>query len=248
MDLTSFQLVSFDCFGTLIDWEAGILGALRPVLASRGVEAGDDELLALYAELEHRSEDGARQEFRSYREVLGEVMEGVASHFGFHAAAREHDALADSMEHWQPFADTREALRVLKRRYKLGVLSNVDNDLFGPAKARLGVDLDYVVTAELCRSYKPGEKHWRVLRALCGLPKEKILHVAESRFHDIAPAKAMGYATVWVNRRGGAGRHGGGASEGAWDAHTYEATPDLEVPDLATFVRLCEAEWKIKRW
>lgn len=248
MDLTSFELLSFDCYGTIVDWETGILRTLCPILTIHGLQPADDELLHLYAQLEHEAQDPQAHQHRTYREVLGEVMGGLAEHFDLALTAREHDALADSLGSWPIFPDSGPALRTLGRRYKLAILSNIDNDLFAQTRAALGVDLQFVVTAELCRSYKPAEKHWRVLRALSSVDKDHVLHVAESRFHDIVPAKAMGIATVWVNRRGAAGKDLGGASEGSREILPFEAQADLEVPDLGTLARLCESDWQHKRW
>ncbi len=248
VDLTSFELLSFDCYGTIIDWETGILSALRPIMTTRGLNPADDELLHLYAQFEHEAQDPHAHEYRTYREVLGEVMAGFATHYDLALDAHEHDALADSLGRWPIFPDSRAALHTLARRYKLAILSNIDNDLFAQTRAALGVDLNFVVTAELCRSYKPAEKHWRVLRALSGVDKDRMLHVAESRFHDIIPAKGMGISTAWVNRRGGLGKGDGGASEGAREILPFDAQPDLEVHDLGTLARLCESDWSSKRW
>lgn len=237
MDLTTFKALTFDCYGTLIDWEAGILSAVVPILRARGVRAGEDEVLSVYGELEAGAE---RAEYRPYRQVLISVMHGLGTHYGLEFSREEREALARSVGGWPAFADTGDALRHLKRHYKLAVLSNIDDDLFALTRPKLGVDLDVVVTAQLCQSYKPGDKHFRVARALLELPREQILHVAQSKYHDIAPAKAMGYSTVWVNRRGAAGK---GADAGATPA--FESEPDLEVPDLATLARLVDhADWK----
>jgi 2-haloacid dehalogenase len=248
VDLTQFSMLTFDCFGTLINWERGILGTLRPILGARRIAIGDDEILRLYSAFEGDAEAAANVEYRTYREVLGEVMEEFGRHFSLSLTAVEREALADSLAEWPAFADTAAALRKIKRHAKVGVLSNVDDELFAATRGKLGIDLDLVVTAQLCRSYKPMEKHWKVARALTQLPKEKMLHVAESRFHDIVPARSMGYSTVWVNRRGGQGRVGGGASEGNREIVPYEATADLEVPDVETLARLVESAWGEKRF
>lgn len=237
MDLTTFKALTFDCYGTLIDWEAGILSTVGPILRARGVRVGDDELLSMYGELESEAERG---EYRSYRQVLIAVMHGIGTHYGLEFSRDEREAIAGSVGSWEAFADTGDALRHLKRHYKLAVVSNIDDDLFALTRPKLGVDLDVVVTAQLCHSYKPVDKHFRVARALLELPREQILHVAQSKYHDIAPAKAMGYRTVWVNRRGAAGKAG---DAGATPA--FESEPDLEVADLATLARLVDhADWK----
>lgn len=248
MDLTQFSMLTFDCFGTLIDWERGIVSALRPILEKRNIELPNDTIVRLFSAFEGAAEASANVDYRTYREVLAEVMDEFDRHFMLALAAVEHDALADSIPLWPAFADTSAALHRIKRRAKIGVLSNVDDDLFASVRPNLGVDLDLLVTAQLCRSYKPAGKHWKVARALTQLPREKILHVAESRFHDIAPAKAMGFSTVWVNRRGAQGKAGGGASEGDRELLAWEATADLEVPNLETLARLIESAWGGKRY
>jgi 2-haloacid dehalogenase len=214
LDLARFDALTFDCYGTLIDWETGLLGALREI-----AEADDDRLLSRFAEAERAIEAGP---YRSYREVLREVLRRIAP------ADTERDALARSLPDWPVFPDTVASLEALRRRYRLAIVSNVDDDLFAGTARHLRVPFDAVVTAQQVGSYKPAPAHFhRVLERL-SLPREKVLHVAQSRYHDIAPAKALGWSTVWVNRR--AGRAGSGATP------PQEAIADLEVPDLATLV------------
>jgi 2-haloacid dehalogenase len=225
MDVSRFQVVTFDCYGTLIDWETGILSAVRPVLASHGVSATDDEIICEYAALERRIEAGP---YMKYRDVLRAVIAGLGERFGCAPTRAECDAFAASVTWWPAFEDTVGALRSLQSRVKVAIISNVDEDLFAGTKKRLGLEPDFVITAERCRSYKPSRNNFETaLRVLAeaGIPKDCVLHAAESVYHDIEPAKAMGIATVWVNRRGS---RGPGAS-GAGDAHA-----DLEVRDLKT--------------
>src|SRR6185295_8472365 len=189
------------------------------------------EILSLYAELE-RDAEGARAiaaadrpddwrhlesqpPHKTYKQVLAEVMHGFRECYGVELNSQEVKSLAESVGRWPAFDDTAAALRVLKRHYKLVVVSNIDADLFAATKPKLGVELDGVITAELVKSYKPASRHFRAALALLGKPPERVLHIAESRIHDIVPAKAMGFATIWVNRRGAPeGRGGGTASEG----------------------------------
>ena len=225
LDLARFQALTFDCYGTLIDWETGLLGALRGIAAAHGARADDERLLRLFAEAEGAIEAGP---YLPYREVLGQALERIAASLGFPLAEGERDALARSLPDWPVFADTVPALEALRRRYRLAIVSNVDDDLFAGTARRLRVPFDAVVTAQQVGSYKPAPAHFhRVLERLA-LPASRVLHVAQSRYHDIAPARALGWTTVWVNRR--AGRTGSGATP------VKEATPDLEVPDLATLV------------
>ena len=223
LNFDDFEALTFDCYGTLIDWEAGLWDALRPVVASRGIEIGRDELLELYGELEAEAERG---EYREYRTVLRAVLQGIGKRLGFAPSADELGRFSESVKDWPAFPDSAAALRALKSRYKLAVTSNIDDDLFESSARRLGVEFDWVVTARQARSYKPSLNNFRLAFERMGLPARKILHVAQSLYHDIAPAKSLGLSTVWVNRR--RGREGFGATPPA------DARPDLEVPDLRT--------------
>lgn len=220
-DPKHFQVITFDCYGTLIDWESGILEALRPLRAAGGVAVSDERILSDYATLESTLQ---RDEYLRYRDVLRGVMRGLASRLSVSPGSADLDALADSLPHWEPFEDTVESLKRLRAHVRLGVISNVDDDMFVETAHRLGVEFDYVVTAEQVESYKPA--HANFLRALerVDVPRERLLHAAQSRFHDITPARALGITSVWVNRRSGRG----GATAPS------SAVPDLEVPDLRT--------------
>ena len=200
LDLSQFQWLSFDCYGTLINWEAGILGYIRRVLKGKECTVSDDRILNLYSEFEPR-----RQElpYRTYREVLAEVMRDFASEFRVEVSDDEARGLADSIRDWGPFPDTVDALRRLRSRYKLAVLSNIDDDLFALTAPKLGIELDALVTAQQVRSYKPSRRNFESLLKRLQMDKNKPLHVAESLYHDVAPARSLGIRTVWVNRRQG---------------------------------------------
>ena len=223
LDLSSFRVLSFDCYGTLIDWEGGILAALKPLLARHGVPASDGELLRLYGELEREGQ--GHQPFLTYRQVLSRIVAGLGERLGFRPEAEELGTLADSMKRWQPFDDTVSALRLLKKRAKLAIISNVDRDLF-EASSMLGVDFDWVVTSGEVGEYKPSLRNFRTALGRMGVPKGKVLHVAQSLFHDVEPARALGLATVWVNRAG------------ARSTPLREVRPDVEVADLRELVGL----------
>jgi len=227
MDFHRFTVLSFDCYGTLIDWETGILEALRPVLKARGVKLSDQALLALYGELESQIE---AEPYRPYREVLCEVVRRMGRRLGFMASRDEAESLPGSLGGWQPFPDTVAALRKLSARYDVAVVSNVDDDLFARTAPKLGVRLLALVTAEQARAYKPALAMFRLALDRIGRPVAEILHVAQSLYHDVAPARALGLSTVWVNRRGR--KRGPGATAPS------EARPDLKVPDLAALARL----------
>jgi 2-haloacid dehalogenase len=230
LDFDRYEYLTFDCYGTLIDWERGILTAIHPVLAKHGVAISDDELLERYGELESAAEGG---EYHSYKETLATVMDGFARHYDFTLAPGERESLAVSVGDWPPFADTVEALGVLAGRYKLVILSNIDDDLFALSAKHLKVPFAAVITAQQVGSYKPNHGHFRVALDRLGVSKERILHVAQSLFHDIVPAKEVGLATVWVNRRHD--RSGFGATPAA------AARPDLEVPDLRTLAGMTKS-------
>jgi 2-haloacid dehalogenase len=227
IDFARKHVLTFDCYGTLIDWETGIAAALRPVLGAHGVSVPDERLLELYADLEAAAEAGP---YRPYSEVLAAVVRGLGERLGFQATPEEAASLAESVRDWPAFPDSPPALAVLKRRYKLAVISNVDDALLAASARRLGVAFDWVITAQQARSYKPSTRPFLVALERIGLPQDHILHVAQSLFHDHLPAKGLGLDTAWVNRR--QGKPGAGATPPA------TARPDLEVPDLQTLARL----------
>ncbi len=229
MDFSRFEAITFDCYGTLIDWETGILSTLQPLLKRHGIHAGDEDLLTLYGRLEQKVEEG---EYCSYREVLHRVVCRLGIELGFTPTFTESECLSQSLVDWPAFPDTAQALKTLKKHYRLGILSNIDADLFEGTSRHLGVDFDWVITAEQVRSYKPRKGHFLCALETFGIPKDCILHAAQSLFHDIAPARELGLATVWVNRR--RGKTGSGATPPS------RSIPDLEVPNLATLARMAE--------
>ena len=225
-----FDALTFDCYGTLIDWEAGILDALGRFRGTHGIVAGDEELLERYARSESLQQ---RRPYRHYRDVLRDVMDDVAASYGVREGY-DRDLLVDSIKGWRPFPDTVVSLNALKRRFKLGIISNIDDDLFAHSAAHLGVEFDWVVTAEQAGAYKPSQKTFRHALKVMELPMQRVLHVAQSKYHDIGPTHDIEWANVWVNRRHG--RCGGGATQG------FVVRPDLEVSDLATLVRTVERQ------
>ena len=225
-----FDVLTFDCYGTLIDWEAGLLAGLRAILDKRGVVAGDDDLLARYAAHESALESGP---YLRYREVLARGGDAVCRELGVTPAPEELAAFGGSVVDWPAFADSASALQRLKTRFALAVITNCDDDLFAASNRRLGVELDFVITAQQCGSYKPSPHNFEVAFERIDRPRDRILHVAQSLFHDHVPAKALGLTTVWINRRHD--RPGSGATPPA------DAMPDLEAPDMATFAALATA-------
>ena len=227
LDFEKYDALTFDCYGTLIDWEAGIADALRPVVAAHGISVSDAELMDLYSEIERTGKSG---EYRRYREVLRATVRGIGSRLRFVPSPSEVECLAGSLGNWQPFPDTVDALLRFQSRYRLCIISNVDDDLFAGTARTLGVDFDYIVTAEQAGSYKPSHNNFAMAVNRMGIPKERVLHVAESVKLDIEAAKSFGMDTVWVNRHAGLEREGsasGNPSDG-------DSGADLEVPDLKT--------------
>jgi 2-haloacid dehalogenase len=227
IDAGRYEVVSFDCYGTLIDWESGIISGLRPVLANHRIDVTDDEILKLHAQTEHRLQSSsAKGNYTKYRDVLRQEVLEAGKRWGFEPEPSEVDVLADSLRHWEPFPDTVEALWALKRRYRLAIISNVDDGLFALTACHLEVEFDWIITAEQAGTYKPSTNNFEVAIGRMGVRRERVLHAAESLFHDVVPAKEMGLSTVWVHRR--TGKEGFGATPPA------DAEPDLEVPDLKT--------------
>jgi 2-haloacid dehalogenase len=227
LDLTRFKVLTFDCYGTMIDWESGIFSALRPILDAHGKALSDSALLALYAELELAAEQG---EYLRYRDVLQSVVRGFGERLGFSPTDAEVRSLPESIATWQPFPDTVEALRELKKRYQLAVMSNIDDDLFAATASKLEVPFSNVITAQQAGCYKPCLNIFRLAEQRIGVSRDQWLHVGQSIYHDVIPAQSLGLATVWVNRR--SPRPGAGAAKAA------TATPDLEVPDFQTLAKL----------
>jgi 2-haloacid dehalogenase len=230
-DLSRIQALTFDCYGTLVDWESGIFGAIAPILGRHGVVSSRDELLERYGRLESAVQEGRSM---PYRDVLAEVVRGFGEELGFEPSEVEAASLAESLRRWPVFPDTTEALRRLGSRYRLAIVSNIDDDLFAQTAGALAIDFAEVVTAQQVGSYKPDPGHFHVVRERLGLRVGEVLHVAQSLFHDIAPAAALGWPTVWVDRRQGAA--GSGATPPS------DAEPDFTVPDLASVVTLLESE------
>lgn len=222
LDFRRFEALTFDCYGTLIDWETGLLGTLRPLLRSRGHALSDSEILRIYGELEPK----AQNPYRLYRDVLAAVVRGFAERLGFPVSPTEAKSLAESMKNWTAFPDTVRALEKLKKEHKLAIISNTDDDLFAGTARHLKVNFDEVVTAEQARAYKPSPAPFRLALERLGLPPDRVLHVGQSIYHDVIPAKSMGMATALVERRGF------GATRPA------QARPDLTVPDLETLASL----------
>ena len=192
-----YDIITFDCYGTLIDWESGIAGAFLRAAANHGVTIRRDAILREYAKTERRAES---EGYRSYRKILQETAHSVAHALGWPLAREDAGFLADSLPSWQPFPDTNPALkRLAAAGCRLGILSNIDDDLIAETRKHFRVDFELVVTAQQVRSYKPNPAHFVTAREHIG--NARWLHAAESNFHDIVPANALGIHTAWINRR-----------------------------------------------
>ncbi len=204
-----FACVTFDCYGTLIDWESGIRNAFLSVARKDGVRLDESRIIPTYAEVERVVES---ERYRRYRDVLDESARRVANALGWRVAYSGF--LADSLPSWRPFADTNPALERLRAAgIRLGILSNIDDDLMARTRLHFTVDFDPVITAQQVGAYKPSPMHFLTARERLG--GAKWLHAAQSNFHDIAPTNALGIPNAWINRKGERGMQ-----------------PAMEFPDL----------------
>ena len=224
-DFGRLDWLSFDCYGTLVDWESGIAAAIGRVLSAHAVSVPREQVLDLFAEIEPKIQ--ASGDYLAYRQVLRRVMEAIGTRLGTPFEGPDLDCLAASLAGWPIFPEVNDALETLGSRYKLAVISNVDDDLFAATANRFNCRFDAVVTAEMVGSYKPSLRNFRVAANRMGVENEDWLHVAESLFHDIAPANRLGIRSAWVNRAG----RGGGTRQA-------DAAPDLEIGDLSELTRL----------
>jgi len=222
LDFDRFEILTFDCYGTLINWESGILPALHRILSAHSKHVDDAALLRLYGDFELRAE---QPPFQSYHEVLGSVVRQFGDELGFTPTDEEIRSLADSLPTWKPWADTVTALRQLKTRFRLAILSNVDDDLFEGTRPQLEVVFDEVVTAQQARAYKPSLELFNLALRRINAPAHRVLHIGQSIYHDVIPAQTLGLATVWVNRP--SARPGVGAVRSA------DGKPDVIVTSLA---------------
>jgi 2-haloacid dehalogenase len=228
LDYGAFDALTFDCYGTLIDWEAGILAGLRTALGPHGVDAADDRLLEAYALSEAKLESGP---YLPYRTILAVGARSVAKGLGAQITDDEAAAFGDSVGAWPAFEDSTQSLRRLRHRFRLGVLTNCDDDLFAASSRRLDVEFDWVVTAQQVGSYKPNPHNFEAMREhlhRAGIASARILHVAQSLYHDHVPAKKLGLSTVWIDRRHD--RPGTGATPPG-----VQVTPDATFPSMAAF-------------
>jgi 2-haloalkanoic acid dehalogenase type II len=228
--LNDFEALSFDCYGTLIDWEAGIAAVLNAWAKTRGLDLDEEQLLAAYSAHEAAAEAALPTEL--YPDILARSFRSLGEELGAPVSDEDAVALATSVPHWPAFGDSHDALSLLSTRFKLIILSNVDRASFAGSEARLGVSFTSVLTAQDIGSYKPSPRNFDALAGEArrlGVGDGRLLHVAQSLFHDHVPAKRAGLPTVWINRRHD--RPGWGATP----APQVSVTPDWEFPSMAAF-------------
>jgi 2-haloacid dehalogenase len=236
MRLADFSVLSFDCYGTLIDWESGIEAALRPWLEAQGAEVGRERLLALFGRHEQRQQEATPS--MRYPDLLARVHEAIAADLGLAPGAEAARGFGASVPEWPAFPDSPDALAYLKRHYQLVILSNVDRASFARSNERLGVAFDAVFTAEDIGSYKPDPRNFEFLLARLGergIAREQILHTAESLHHDHVPARRFGLRSCWIYRRSGQGATASGREGVAVE-------PDFRFPTLAAMAEAHRAE------
>ncbi len=227
LQFDQFKVLTFDCYGTLIDWETGIWEALLPVMTAHNCTLSQEQALELYGEFESKAEGG---EYHEYKTILAMVLEMFGEKMEFKPWLNELQRFTTCVKNWPAFPDSARALQALHKKYKLAIISNIDDDLFVYSERKLQVKFDWIITAKQAKSYKPSLKNFHLAFERIGLPQDKILHVAQSLYHDIVPARKLGLSNVWINRRHG--KEGFGATP---PAHIQ---PDLEVPDLESLAKL----------
>lgn len=221
------DVLTFDCYGTLINWEPGILGTLEPILSAHAKALPAAEILELYGEFEAEAEAGP---YQNYRDVLATVTRKFGERLSFAPTSKQQRALADGLPNWRPWPDTQDALRTLQSKFRLAVISNIDDDLFDQTREVLDIDFAHVITAQRARCYKPGlEIFERAIEAI-GIPAARMLHVGQSLYHDVRPAQTLGIPTVWVNRPS--------ARKNVGAVRPGNAVPDLEVSDLKSLATI----------
>jgi 2-haloacid dehalogenase len=239
IDFDRYKVLTFDCYGTLIDWETGITNVVGPWLAEDNSQIPIELVISSFAI--HQSKHQQTRPTLLYPEVMSRTWRDIENTFGWSERPERAEAFARSVSVWPTFPDTVESLKYLSQFYKLAILSNVDNASLRKSIALLEAPIAATVTAEDVESYKPGLPHFeRAFEKLADMAigREQILHVAQSKHHDIKPGRELGLTTVWVNRR--YGKKGTGATLAT------DAEPDLTVNALAELVTLHKSQSRLK--
>jgi 2-haloacid dehalogenase len=237
MRLADYSVLTFDCYGTLIDWESGIVQALGPWLERAGIAATREQILAAFAAAEAPQQ--AATPDLLYPALLARVHDAIAARFGVTPDPEAARAFGASIKDWPAFPDSAAALAYLKQHYRLVILSNVDRASFAHSERKLGVAFDAVYTAQDIGSYKPDPRNFEYMLARLaeqGIAREQILHTAESLYHDHIPAKRFGLATCWIHRRASQEGHGATRPPGT------EVQPDFRFPTLGAMAAAHHAE------
>jgi 2-haloacid dehalogenase len=221
MNFSQFKLISFDCYGTLVDWKRSLRDILNPFITRHKLDISTDKLYELFLNADQKN---TTCEYKPYSEVLIAVMDEIGKELKIDLKYAESTCLVDRFGDWTAFPDSSEALQELKKSYKLAVISNVDDELFNVTKRCLGVRFDYIITAKQVGSYKPSKNNFIKALEIFGLPKEQVLHVSQSIYHDIVPTNELGWSNVWINRYNEP------------QSTNPAEIADLEVPDLVSLV------------
>ena len=227
MDFNKIRLLSFNCYGTLIDWKESVLNILEFFFKDFPIEFSRDELFRAFLEADRKM---ISDKYLSYRDILAGVLDLMAEQLRISLDPASRYLLSDRFSEWKPFPDTVQSLKKLKEKFQLAIISNVDDELFSISNRLLKVEFDYIVTAQQVGSYKPDLRNFQHALGDFGIEKEHHVHVAQSIYHDIIPANQLGLNKVWVNRYGEPERT---------DSIEF---PDLEVPDLSSLVKILEIE------
>ena len=229
LNLKHITYLTFDCYGTLIDWENGILQALQPLLQAHRAQVSPEDLLRLYVSHEAVYES---KSWRPYRQILREISAAIGAELGITFSQTETDMLPGSISKWPPFSDTVPALRRLQQHFPLVILSNIDDALFAETQKHLQITFANIITAEQLRSYKPAPAHFHEALRRLKVEPSQILHVAQSLYHDHVPARDLGISTAWINRPS--------RLPGVGLAPAASVQPDITVPDLAALADILD--------
>ena len=227
MDYSKIRLLSFDCYGTLIDWQKAVQDILEPFFNQYGLSFTREEIFEAFLRADRKLEG---DKYLPYREILAEIVLMIADELRISIDPSMRYILSEKFGEWLPFRDTVESLKQLKQRYKLAIISNVDDELFAVTNKILDIEFDFIVTAQQLGSYKPDRNNFIAAHERFGLNREETLHVAQSIYHDIVPSNMLDWQNCWVNRYG---------EDERTDPFEF---PDLEVPDLSSLVKILRLE------
>lgn len=230
MKLSDYSTLTFDCYGTLIDWESGMFAGLTPLLARMNPAPTRDQVLEAHAR--HESSQQRQTPAMRYSDLLAIVYKRLAEEWGVAFDHQEAVHYGQSVPHWPAFPDSIEALKYLKQHFKLVILSNVDNQSFAGSNARLDVAFDAIYSAEDCGSYKPSERNFDYMLSKLeglGVHKGDILHTAESMFHDHGPANRHGLANCWIYRRFDKDGFGATMNPGTMPSYDFQFTSMIDM-------------------